>query len=83
MEFAERGDLEKRIKSKAKKGKYFSENEVWYYFLQLLNGLQALHSNSVLHRDLKSANVFLTRLGEVKLGDLNVSKISESGLQHT
>lgn len=75
MEFAERGDLEKRIKSKKKKEKHFSENEVWYFLLQLLNGLKTLHSAHILHRDLKSANVFLTRLGEVKLGDLNVSKI--------
>jgi serine/threonine protein kinase len=49
MEYAERGDLEKRIKSKRKKEKYFSENEVWYFLLQLLNGLKALHSSNILH----------------------------------
>ena len=33
---------------------------------------------------MKSANVFLTRLGEVKLGDLNVSTITvQNGLHHT
>lgn len=74
MEYAQRGDLEKRIK--ARKKKMFSENEIWYYFIQILQGLQALHSNNVMHRDLKTANVFLTRLGEVKLGDLNVSAIT-------
>lgn len=84
MEYAEGGDLEKWIKAKKKKEKYFSENEVWYYFLQLLNGLNALHKANVLHRDLKSANVFLTRLGEVKLGDLNVSKIiKQDAFRHT
>lgn len=84
MEYAERGDLEKRIRSKWKKEKHFSENEVWYFLLQLLNGLKALHSANILHRDLKSANVFLTRLGEVKLGDLNVSKIiNQDSFKHT
>lgn len=84
MEYAERGDLEKRIRSKRRKEKYFSENEVWYFLLQLLNGLKALHSANILHRDLKSANVFLTRLGEVKLGDLNVSKIiNQDSFKHT
>lgn len=49
MEFAEKGDLEKRIKAKKKKNKMFSENEIWYFFLQLLNGLKALHAANILH----------------------------------
>jgi NIMA (never in mitosis gene a)-related kinase len=32
----------------------------------------------ILHRDIKSANVFLNKNGLVKLGDLNVSKIVRS-----
>jgi len=37
----------------------------------------------VFHWDLKAANIFLTAQGEVRLGDLNVSKIAKYGLLYT
>lgn len=35
---------------------------------------------NILHRDLKSANVFLNKSGVAKLGDMNVSKLAKKGL---
>jgi len=46
-------------------------------------GLQALHKIKIVHRDIKCANVFLTKEGYVKLGDLNVSKIAKMGVLKT
>ena len=52
--------------------------------IQMLHGLRILHKMNIFHRDIKSANILLTKNGEeVKLGDLNVSKISKSGLAST
>jgi NIMA (never in mitosis gene a)-related kinase 1/4/5 len=41
----------------------------------MIKGIKALHDKRILHRDLKSANIFTYSDGTVKIGDLNVSKI--------
>ena len=60
--------------------KYLKENEIWQIFIQVTQGLKVLHSMNILHRDLKSANVFLSKSGIAKLGDMNVSKLAKKGL---
>ena len=52
-------------------------------FIQLLKGLKALHNFKILHRDIKSANVFLFDGGICKLSDLNVSKFARKGVGYT
>lgn len=49
----------------------------------MIIGLKALHDRSILHRDIKSANIFMYSDGTVKLGDLNVSKIMKEAQSHT
>lgn len=49
----------------------------------MIHGLQAIHDMNIVHRDIKSANVFMTRSGVVKLGDLNVSKVAIDTLLQT
>jgi NIMA (never in mitosis gene a)-related kinase len=83
MEYADGGDLFQRIQLYQKKGTYMSESYVWNLVVQLSRGLKALHDLSIVHRDLKSANIFLTKDGKVKLGDMNVSKVSKACLEHT
>jgi serine/threonine protein kinase len=45
--------------------------------------IKVLHDIQILHRDLKSANVFLCKDNTVKIGDMNVSKIAKKGLLYT
>ena len=66
-----------------KKKSLFEEENVWKVFVSVVKGLKALHDLNILHRDLKSANVFLTSYGDALLGDMNVSKIVEKGLGYT
>ena len=46
-------------------------------------GLRTLHELGIIHRDLKSPNVFIAKNGAVKLGDLNVSKVFKNEMNQT
>ena len=83
MEYADDGDLSSKIKNMLKKHLQFEENTIWSILIQILEGLNYLHKSRVIHRDLKSANIFLTKKGEVKIGDLNVSIIAKKDLAVT
>ena len=49
--------------------------------MQLALGLQHIHDNKVLHRDLKTQNVLITRDNYVKIGDFGISKQLENTVQ--
>jgi NIMA (never in mitosis gene a)-related kinase len=83
MEYADNGDLYQKITRHQKEQYYLKEEEIWRIFIQVVQGLKSLHDVNILHRDLKSANVFLNRDGSAKLGDMNVSKIAKKGLLYT
>ena len=80
MEFADDGDLAGKIKQISTKREHFMEETIWNWIIQMLEGMKYLHNNNILHRDLKCANIFLTKKGVLKIGDLNVSKVSQSGI---
>jgi serine/threonine protein kinase len=42
--------------------------------------LQHIHEKKIIHRDLKGGNVFLTKDGTVKIGDLGVARVLEGTL---
>lgn len=83
MEFAENGDLQSKIENCKKIGEFVKEEDIWRILIDLIRGLTALHKLKIVHRDIKCANVFLSKDGVAKLGDLNVSKIAKLGFMQT
>ena len=83
MEYCNRGDLQTLLKkAKEKNMSGLKENVTWNIFLQIVLGLYYLHQQKILHRDLKTANVFLMKDDSqpfflVKIGDLGVAKLLE------
>jgi NIMA (never in mitosis gene a)-related kinase len=84
MEMADGGDLLNKIERirTGKEGRIV-EKTAWSILIQMIIGLEALHELKIIHRDLKCANIFLTKEGVVKIGDLNVSKVAKRGLLKT
>ncbi len=72
MDFADGGDLQVRIK--AQKGKLFHETQILDWFTQICLAIKHIHDRKILHRDIKSQNIFLTKNGMVKLGDFGIAK---------
>ena len=82
MEFCEYGDLAYHIRKKKAKNEKFTESEIMNWFVQLCLSLEYVHSRKILHRDLKTQNIFLTADNNVKLGDFGISKVLESTSDH-
>lgn len=68
------GDLESKIKQQKKAGTLFSRADYTKWVAQLLCGLFHIHQQSIIHRDIKSQNVFLKDGGNIVIGDFGVSK---------
>lgn len=83
MDFSDDGDLYQKIVQHQKDNTNFTEEQIWKSLIHVTIGLKKLHQLQILHRDLKSANVFLNKDGISKLGDMNVSKIAKNGLLYT
>ena len=73
MEYCDGGDLMQRIKHQ--RGKLFPEDTILHWFTQVCLGVNHIHKKRVLHRDIKSKNIFLTHDGKVKLGDFGSARL--------
>ncbi|MEW5302088.1 MAG: hypothetical protein WDW36_004898 [Sanguina aurantia] len=74
-EYAGNGNLHDYIK---REKQCLPEDLIWKLYIQILLGLNHMHSKKILHRDIKTLNVFLDDNLNVKLGDMGVAKILSS-----
>lgn len=72
------GDMAYHIKRKKEQGEYFPEKLILNWFLQIALALKHIHDRKILHRDIKTSNIFLTFNGTVKIGDFGISKLLDN-----
>eukprot|EP00434_Breviolum_minutum_P024451 symbB.v1.2.021594.t1/scaffold1874.1/size97541/2 len=85
MDFADGGDLCAAVKERAKSGELFEESAVLECFSQVADAVRYVHAQKMVHRDIKSRNVFLCRTGQALLGDFGLVRLLETTceLAHT
>uniref|UniRef100_A0A670Y8G6 non-specific serine/threonine protein kinase n=1 Tax=Pseudonaja textilis TaxID=8673 RepID=A0A670Y8G6_PSETE len=74
MEYCDGGDLMKRINMQH--GVLFDEDKILGWFVQIALGLKHIHDRKILHRDIKTQNIFLSSNGiTAKLGDFGIARM--------
>jgi NIMA (never in mitosis gene a)-related kinase len=96
MEYAEGGDLYEKIKNQ--RGRLFSETvsclfssysysltvfqQILDWFIQICLSVKHCHDRRILHRDLKTQNIFLTKKNTIKLGDFGIARVLRNTMEH-
>jgi len=75
LEYVNQGDLFKKLKQN---GGSFPEPVVSKYIHQVLLGINYLHTQNIIHRDIKAANLLIDSSGNIKLGDFGTAKLVDS-----
>jgi len=78
LEYCSGGDLASRIGYSKRQKLLIPEQQVLVWLFHALSALDYLHGQHVLHRDLKPQNLFITRSGKLKIGDLGIAKLLEN-----
>ena len=76
MEYCDGGDLYTKINKQ--RGRLLPESVILTYFVQICRAVQYIHERKILHRDIKTQNIFVTKENIIKLGDFGIAKILNS-----
>uniref|UniRef100_A0A3P8ZNS6 non-specific serine/threonine protein kinase n=1 Tax=Esox lucius TaxID=8010 RepID=A0A3P8ZNS6_ESOLU len=76
LEYCNGGNLYDKINQQ--KGELFSEEDVIWYLYQVASAVAHIHKAGILHRDIKTLNIFLTKTNLIKLGDYGLAKKLDS-----
>ncbi|XP_046329462.2 serine/threonine-protein kinase Nek1-like isoform X4 [Haliotis rufescens] len=79
MDFCSGGDLYGRINSQ--RGMLFTEDQIMNWFVQTCLAIKHIHDRKILHRDIKSQNIFLTSDGRIQIGDFGIAKVLNSTVE--
>uniref|UniRef100_A0A8C3LTA1 Serine/threonine-protein kinase Nek9 n=2 Tax=Phasianidae TaxID=9005 RepID=A0A8C3LTA1_CHRPC len=72
LEYCNGGNLYDKILRQ--KDKLFEEEMVLWYLFQIVSAVSCIHRAGILHRDIKTLNIFLTKANLIKLGDYGLAK---------
>ena len=83
MEYCEDGELGFHIEKFKNDEMVIPEKVIMNWFLQIVMAVHYLHDKNILHRDLKTSNIFLTGNGNIKIGDFGIAKVNFDLNAHT
>ncbi|PNH11363.1 Serine/threonine-protein kinase Nek8 [Tetrabaena socialis] len=72
MEYAAKGNVQTLVKSF--QGRPMPEDAVWRIVIQSLLGLNHIHAKRIIHRDIKSSNLFIDGGDNIKIGDMGIAR---------
>ena len=78
MELMNNGDLESYRKGFEDFETFPPEKKLWKIFYDCLKGLEYIHSEELIHRDIKPKNLFFDENLKIKIGDFNISVASSN-----
>ncbi|KAG1679973.1 hypothetical protein FOA52_007037 [Chlamydomonas sp. UWO 241] len=78
MEYAGHGDLSDVVNKHAAEKRPLTEDVIMFWFVQVVLALYHVHSKNILHRDLKSQNIFIAEGNILKLGDFGIARVLSS-----